>query len=549
MANNLSLNNVLNVSVATPQTGVGNPNTSIIALFTREAYAATFGLLGYKIYYGSAGVGVDFGTASNTFAMATEIFTPQPNILANGGYLVVIPFLTPAQDQQVSVTFPGVPVSGTWYMGYNANTNLTSALTATETAAALQTALQSLTGISSATATGSMAAGFAVNSQVSGVGHPFFVGSKYTYTVTSASTTAGDTYTDSLGNVFTTEATIASQTTLVTYGTGTPPASGTLTKVAGAGDSTITYSAYVTMVDANGNVVNPVLTVTVPGSTGETLDQAIIRTQPLVAYFGLMAAEIASSIITQASARYIQTQNLIGFFVSYTSSDMQSGGMFYQIQSAGLTQSRCLYYDDVTATALGYMAGYASFLLSVNYAGSNTCLTMNLKSLPGVNPDPNITQTIANIASLCGCDIYPSVGGTPKVLCYGANDFADNQTNLQAFALSIRTAYFNALATVNTKIPQTEDGMNTIKGALQLVCEQFVTNGFIAPGVWNNPTTFGNQALLLSNIAQFGYYIYSSPIATQSAADRTARKAPPIQIGIKYAGAEHTGSVVVNVNS
>lgn len=64
----------------------------------------------------------------------------------------------------------------------------------------------------------------------------------YSFTVSSASATAGATYTNN-GATFTVIYTIASATTLIVSGTGAPGASGTLTKASGTGDSTITFSA------------------------------------------------------------------------------------------------------------------------------------------------------------------------------------------------------------------------------------------------------------------------------------------------------------------
>lgn len=64
-----------------------------------------------------------------------------------------------------------------------------------------------------------------------------------TFTVSSASATVGAVYSNN-GQTFTVESTISSATTLVASGAGYPLASGTLTKVSGTGDSTITFSAY-----------------------------------------------------------------------------------------------------------------------------------------------------------------------------------------------------------------------------------------------------------------------------------------------------------------
>lgn len=82
-------------------------------------------------------------------------------------------------------------------------------------------------------ASGALAPGNATNS----LGHIF--------TVTSANATVGTTYTNN-SQTFTVLATISGGTTLYMAGTGNPTASGTLTKTgAGAGDATITYSAFV----------------------------------------------------------------------------------------------------------------------------------------------------------------------------------------------------------------------------------------------------------------------------------------------------------------
>lgn len=64
----------------------------------------------------------------------------------------------------------------------------------------------------------------------------------YRFTVTSANATVGAVYSNN-GVNFTVLSTIAAQTTLKTTSVGAPTASGTLTKVSGTGDATISFSA------------------------------------------------------------------------------------------------------------------------------------------------------------------------------------------------------------------------------------------------------------------------------------------------------------------
>lgn len=64
----------------------------------------------------------------------------------------------------------------------------------------------------------------------------------YTFTVTSANATVGDVYSNN-GQDFVVQQTISSGTTLLANGTGFADVSGTLTKVSGSGDATITFTS------------------------------------------------------------------------------------------------------------------------------------------------------------------------------------------------------------------------------------------------------------------------------------------------------------------
>ena len=87
----LNLANIINVSVATAQQGLGKFNTSNLAIFTSETPLVS--ITNYKIYLTASEVATDFGSSSKTAKMASAIFSQSPNILTGGGYLVVIPLL------------------------------------------------------------------------------------------------------------------------------------------------------------------------------------------------------------------------------------------------------------------------------------------------------------------------------------------------------------------------------------------------------------------------------------------------------------------------
>jgi hypothetical protein len=287
---------------------------------------------------------------------------------------------------------------------------------------------------------------------------------------------------------------------------------------------------------------------TIVGSAAETIDQAIVRTASLVQYFAIMSAEIPPQAVMLLAAAVVQALNKLMLVVSYTAADIAVGGMLDLLRSGGFTQTRGLIYLDVLATALQYMAAYAGLGFSTNFNGSNTTQTMHMKTLATIQPDPNITQTQLTLAIAAGADTYASYQGVSKVFCSGANDYFDNQYNLQWLSGALQVAGFNYLATTNTKIPQTELGMDGLKGAYRQVLEQAVTNQFLAPGSWNSATTFGNINDLVANVSQRGYYIFSQPVALQSQTARVARQASLVQMAIKYAGAIQSSQVVVFVN-
>ncbi len=471
----LPLSTVINVSVSQSPAGIGQLNTSNIALFSDEVAAVSFGVDGYKIYFSPDEVETDFGTASNTYKMALAVFSQQPNILANGGYLVVIQQVKEVQ----TIAFGGTPVSGSFKLNFDGTD--TAAIQYNATASAVQTALQAIPALAQVQVTGSIPAGLTIT----------FVG-------------------------------VQTNAPLLTSNTNT-------------------------MVDG----ASAPVTITIAASTnGETLGAAITRTKDTVQYFGIMGTSIFSSADMLAAAAVVQTLNKVAFFVTKTSADVAPGGMMDLLRTGGFDQSRGLYYGSAAEIdALVMMASYAGRGLSTNFSGSNTTQTMQLKDLIGVQADTSMTGTIYTNCQNAGVDVYASIQGVPKVLTSGANSFFDQVYNLQYFVIALQVAGFNFLAQSSTKIPQTENGISALKAAYRAVCQQAVTNQYCAPGQWTSASTFGDLNDFLDNIAQTGFYIYSVPVAQQTAASRAARQAPLIQIALKEAGAVHSSNVIVNVNA
>lgn len=89
---NLSITNVVNVSVSTPPAGLRDVQVNDLAIFTKEApvnVAITSSNPG--IYKSPSDVSADWGSTSEVYAQAVAIFSQTPNILDGDGQLVIFP--------------------------------------------------------------------------------------------------------------------------------------------------------------------------------------------------------------------------------------------------------------------------------------------------------------------------------------------------------------------------------------------------------------------------------------------------------------------------
>lgn len=477
VANQLPLSNVVTVSVSEAGPGAGEYNPSNVAIFTEEVYVSSdIDDDGYKIYKDAIGVAEDFGTDSQTYLNAVAIFSQRPNILANNGYLVVIPFVTAVQHLALS----GIPAAGSFTLTFSQGA--TAAINWDDNAAAMQVKIRAVAGLEGAVVTGTLASQ-AVNIALKGV-----------YSAQTLATVGGSGLTTSA------------------------PASITITPT----------------------------TTTI----GEDINAAIVRTKNVVQYFGICGTVIYNQADTLEAAATIATLNKMIVFPQNDPATVEAGGVIDLLRTGSFTQSRGLFYGSVGGSdAMVFGAAYAGRGFSTVFRGSNTTQNMHLKTLVSVQPDPSMTQTLLDKCQTAGADVYVSLQGVPKIFASGANKFFDREYNLQWFVGALQVAVFNYLAQSSTKIPQTESGMDGLKGAARKICDLAVVNQYSAPGVWNSSTTFGDQALFLQNILQAGYYIYSQPIADQTQAAREAREAPLMQIALKEAGAIDKASIIVVVNA
>ena len=492
MSGILPITNIINVTITNTPQGLSERNVNSLALFTTEspANAEAFG-----IYVSPAQAIEQYGTNSVVADMMNAIFAQTPNLRTGDGRVVIVPYL-----DAVSAT------SGyTTTADISANLAAIIAVTSGDIRVTIDSVAYNLTGLNftSATTLADVAA-IIQASLVNGI-----------VTAPTASTLR-----------FTSKKVGLDADVVIAAVSG-----GSGTNLAGAGYFNTAASVPVSGADA----------------TGETLLEAITRIEGSASFCPIITDLQMEDAVIEDTSDAIQATDYM--FLHQISSTADIAGIATTIQQSGNTRTRILFYSPDLTEANLMKSAYAGRAYSVNFNGSLTSQTMNLKQLATITPDPGVTQTLYAAADVAGCDMYVSYAGVPSVFSTGGNDFFDNPYNDLALKFALETAGFNYLRQTNTKVPQTEPGMTGLKNAYAVVVNRFVRNGAIAPGAWTSSERFGDPVIFDQNVLDSGYYIYSEPIVLQNSAEREDREAPLVQIAVKRAGAIHSSDVIVLVNN
>jgi hypothetical protein len=184
---------------------------------------------------------------------------------------------------------------------------------------------------------------------------------------------------------------------------------------------------------------------------------------------------------------------------------------------------------------------------TVDFNGQNTTITLKFKQEPGITAE-SLTETQAATLNSKNCNVFVNYDNDTAILQQGvmANGFFfDEVHNTDWLQNDVQTAVYNLLYTSDSKIAQTDAGINRILTTIASRMSQAVTNGMLAPGVWNGPAV---GKINTGDTLSAGFYVYAPPVSSQSQADREARKAPTIQAACKFAGAVHFANVIINCN-
>lgn len=210
-----------------------------------------------------------------------------------------------------------------------------------------------------------------------------------------------------------------------------------------------------------------------------------------------------------------------------------------------LAYEQCaVQYSSTNAYAVVSLLGR---ILTTNYAGNNTVITLMYKTEPGITAE-TLSTTQINALEDKNANVFVNYNNDTAIIQPGitpSGQYIDTVIGIDWLQGSIQTNVYNLLYGSTTKIPQTDAGNQQIATQIQAACQQGVVNGLLAPGVWN---AGGFGQLTQGAFLPQGFYIYTPPISSQAQADRTARRSVAFQIAAKLAGAVQTVSITLNVN-
>lgn len=223
--------------------------------------------------------------------------------------------------------------------------------------------------------------------------------------------------------------------------------------------------------------------------------------------------------------------------------DLTSTQDLLALLSAASLSKTILQYSTTSSVAI---CSAIATLLTVDYGGSNTILTLAWTSQPGITPENLTDSQFAAIEAKNG-NVLVELDNGDSAFYFGTmastSAFADDIVGADNMTVDCTQAIYDGLRSTK-RIAQSDAGMQYLVSLVTSVCQKYVVNGFLATGAWTGPL-FG---ALTANETIPGFYVYAAPVFSQSQAARNARIAVPIQVAGKLGGAIHKASIAITLN-
>jgi hypothetical protein len=220
----------------------------------------------------------------------------------------------------------------------------------------------------------------------------------------------------------------------------------------------------------------------------------------------------------------------------------QTSDLGFQMAQLGYKYS-VVQYSSTSPYAVASLLGR---LLTVNFNGNKTTITLDFKTEPGIVAE-SLNTSQANALDAKRYNYFVNFDNNTAIIQTGVTPsgiFIDSIYNAIWFRNRVQTDLYNALYLSPTKIPQTDAGNQQLAAVMEKAGDAALNNGYAGPGIW---TSAGFGALNQGDTLSKGYYVYTPPISSQSVSDRQARKSVPFQMALLEAGAIHSVQLTVNV--
>lgn len=248
------------------------------------------------------------------------------------------------------------------------------------------------------------------------------------------------------------------------------------------------------------------------------------------------------NIAVAAFIEALSLKRMFGITITNTNvlSSLVTNDLASELKALLYKQTFVQYSQNAYAVASFFGRGF-----TVDFTKNNTTITLMFKQEPGVEGEELEEDQAATLKDK-RCNVYVNYVNDTVIIQHGVMcgpAYWDEIHGLDWLQNAVETACFNVLYT-QPKVPQTDAGVNQLVNSIDQTLGQAVNNGLVAPGYWTGPS-FGE--LKTGDFLKTGYYIYATPLSQQSAADRAARIAPPIQVAVKLAGAIQFIDVAIDV--
>lgn len=257
----------------------------------------------------------------------------------------------------------------------------------------------------------------------------------------------------------------------------------------------------------------------------------------------------SGSVADQVAVQAYINAGTNAHFLGITSQDpnevvaAQTSSLGYQLKQQGANKGMWQYSSTDPYAVVSALAR----ILTTNWNGSNTAITLMYKQEPGVVPE-QLTLTQINALEANNGNVFVSYNNNTSILEPGicpSGQFVDTVIGLDWLASYVQTNLFNVLYGTGTKIPQTDAGNAILAASLEGSLDQARNNGLLGPGTWN---AAGFGQLVTGQTLPKGFYVYAPPVALQSPADRAARKSVAFQAAALLGGAIHKAAAIINVS-